>query len=128
MEILIKAAAIGALAALTGLVVKKSNPEMHLMLAVAAAAAILLLGVSLLAGLRETARMVREFTGLQNVFIAPVLNCVAVGTIARLAADLCKDAGQSGVASAVELCGSAAALSISLPLINTLLQMLGGLA
>lgn len=128
MEVLIKAAAIGAVAALTGLVVRKSNPEIHLLLAIAAAAAIMTLSVAMLGELRETAKLVRDFTGLQSVYVSPVLKCVAVGIIARLGADLCKDAGQSGVASAVELCGAAAALCISLPLVNTLLQMLGGLA
>ena len=71
--------------------------------------------------------MVMDFTSLQQTLVLPVLKCVAVGIVARLSADLCKDAGQSGLASAVELCGAAAALCISLPLVNTLLQTLGGL-
>lgn len=128
MEVLIKAAVIGAVAALCGLVVKKSNPEISLLLAVAAAAVILSLAVSLLGQVRETAKLVASFSGLQSVVVAPVLKCVAVGIVARIAADMCKDAGQSSVASAVELTGAAAAVCISLPLVNALLQMIGGLA
>ena len=127
MELLIKAAAIGAVAALIGLVLKKTNPEISLMLAMAASAAVLTLAVTMLSELRETVRMVMDFTALQSTAVLPVLKCVALGIVARLAADLCRDAGQSGVASAVELCGAAAALCISLPLVNTFVQMLGGL-
>lgn len=127
MELLIKAAAIGAVAALIGLVLKKTNPEISLMLAMAASAAVLTLAVTMFSELRETVRMVMDYTSLQSTAVLPVLKCVAVGIVARLAADLCRDAGQSGVASAVELCGAAAALVISLPLVNTFLQMLGGL-
>lgn len=127
MELLLKAAAISAVAALMGLVLKKSNPEMSLLLAIAASAAVTALSLSLLSELRETARLVSSFTALENTLVRPVLKCVIVAIVARLAADFCKDAGQSGVASAVELCGAAAALCISLPLVNTLLQMLGGL-
>lgn len=127
MELLIKAAAIGAVSALVGLAIKKSNPEISLLLAMAASAAVLTLALTMLSELRETLRMVMDFTSLQQTLVLPVLKCVAVGIVARLSADLCKDAGQSGLASAVELCGAAAALCISLPLVNTLLQMLGGL-
>ena len=127
MELLIKAAAIGAVSALVGLAIKKSNPEISLLLVMAATAAVLTLALTMLSELRETLRMVMDFTSLQQTLVLPVLKCVAVGIVARLSADLCKDAGQSGLASAVELCGAAAALCISLPLVNTLLQMLGGL-
>lgn len=127
MELLIKAAAIGAVSALVGLAIKKSNPEISLLLVMAASAAVLTLALTMLSELRETLRMVMDFTSLQQTLVLPVLKCVAVGIVARLSADLCKDAGQSGLASAVELCGAAAALCISLPLINTLLQTLGGL-
>lgn len=127
MELLIKAAAIGVVSALVGLAIKKSNPEISLLLAMAASAAVLTLALTMLSELRETLRMVMDFTSLQQTLVLPVLKCVAVGIVARLSADLCKDAGQSGLASAVELCGAAAALCISLPLVNTLLQTLGGL-
>ncbi|MBE6967813.1 MAG: stage III sporulation protein AD [Ruminococcaceae bacterium] len=127
MELLIKAAAIGAVSALVGLAIKKSNPEISLLLVMAASAAVLTLALTMLSELRETLRMVMDFTSLQQTLVLPVLKCVAVGIVARLSADLCKDAGQSGLASAVELCGAAAALCISLPLVNTLLQTLGGL-
>lgn len=126
--LLLRAAVIGALAALAGLIVRKTNPEMSLMLGIAAAGIILAMTAAAAPALEETVRLVREFTGLERTAAAPVLKCVAVGILARLASDLCKDAGQSGVASAVELCGAAAALLLALPLVNAFLTMLGGLA
>lgn len=128
MELLIKAAVVGAAAALCGLVVKKSNPEMNLLLAAAASAVILGLSLTLLSQVRETAEIAASFTGLSSAVVSPVLKCVAVGILSRIGADLCKDAGQASVGAAVELAGAAAALCISLPLVNTLLQMIGGLA
>ena len=123
-----RAAVIGTAAALIGLMLRRSNPEMSLLLGLAAAGAILAMTAAAVPALRETVRLVRGFTGLEQTAAAPVVKCVAVGILARLAADLCRDAGQSGVASAVELCGAACALLISLPLVNAFLTMLGGLA
>ena len=127
MELIIKAAAVGAVSALIGLAIKKANPEMSLLLALGATAALLTLAVTLLGELRETVRIVEDFTGVQRTLVRPVLKCVAVAVVARMASDLCRDAGQSGVASAVDLCGAVSALCVSLPLVNTLLQMIGGL-
>lgn len=126
--LLLRAAVVGCAAALFGLILRRSNPEMSLLLGIAAAGVVLALTAAAAPALGETARLVRGFTGLEETAAAPVLKCVAVGVLARLAADLCRDAGQSGVASAVELCGAAVALLVSLPLVNAFLTMLGGLA
>jgi len=123
-----KAAAMAAVAALMGLAIRKINPEMSLLLAMGAGAAVTALALKLASGIGDTLRMAMDYTGLESTAVQPVLKCIAVGIVARLAADLCKDAGQSGVASAVELCGAAAALGISLPLVNSLLHLLGTLA
>ena len=52
MELLIKAAAIGAVSALVGLAIKKSNPEISLLLVMAASAAVLTLALTMLSELR----------------------------------------------------------------------------
>ena len=43
--------------------------------------------------------------------------------ITHLAAQVCRDAQQGSIASAVELCGTLCALYISLPLIRSLLAI-----
>ena len=125
---LLKAAAVGVAAALIGLVVKKSNPETALLLGLAAALAVLAMSAAAAPALGEAARLIGGYTALESTYLSPVLKCVALGILARLAADLCRDAGQSGAAGAVELCGALAALLAALPLVNAFLTMLGGMA
>ena len=43
----------------------------------------------------------------------------------RVTADLCKDASQNAAASAVELAGTFCALGIIMPLLLTMLKMVG---
>ena len=52
------------------------------------------------------------------------MKCVAIGLITKAAADLCRDGSQTAMAGAVELGGTAAALFVSLPLLQTLLDLL----
>ena len=128
MTALVQAAALGLAGALISLLLKKNAPELGLALSLA----VCLIGAGLAMGLfvqlREVIDLATEQTGLSPAIVSPVLKCVGIGAVTRLATDLCKDAGQSAVASMVELCGAACAVVTALPLIRSLLQMIGELA
>jgi len=126
MEIVAKAAVLGIAAVLIALLLKKSNPEMALLLTTGAVIAVLVMTAELAGIIAETLRGAMELSGLSPAIFSPVFKCVGIGIITRIAADICKDAGQSSVASSVELAGTAAALCVSIPLLKTLLKMIGG--
>lgn len=123
MSVIVKAAAIAIAGAILTLLLKKSAPEMSFALSLA----ISLLAAGLAAGvmeeLTEIIDLAREQTGLSPAVVGPVVKCIGIGVVTRLSADLCKDAGQGAIASSVELCGAACALTAALPLVRTLLQM-----
>ncbi len=124
MTILIKAAAIGIAGAVITLLLKRSAPELGLAVSVAISLLCAGLAMELVSGLSEILSLVKEQTGLSPAVIGPVLKCVGIGIVTRLSADMCKDAGQGAVSSAVELCGAACAMVTALPLIRSLLQMI----
>lgn len=126
MELLIKAAILGIAATLIALLLKKSNPEMALLLSIGAVAVILVVAVELASGVKEMTQLAVALSGVSSAILSPVLKCVGIAIVTRIAADICKDAGQSSVSSSVELVGTAAALYVSMPLMKTLLQMIGG--
>ena len=127
MELAIKAAALGAVAAIGALLIKKSNPEIALLLA-AAVIACMTAGVLRLAGaLWEVINAAQSLSGLSSGVFLPVLKCVGIGITAKICADLCRDASQGAIASTVELVGSVAAVYVCLPLISTLMKMIGGM-
>ena len=128
MTVLMKAAALGLTGALAGLLLKKNVPELALALSLAVCLLAAGLAAELYGQLAELVTMAREQTGLSPAVVGPVMKCVGVGVVTRLAADLCKDAGQTAVASAVELCGAACALAAAMPLIRALLEMIGELS
>ena len=121
MTILLKAAATGIAGAILAMVLKRSAPELGLALSVAVSLLGALLAMELISGLGDLLKTVQEETGLSPAVIGPVMKCVGVGIVTRLAADICRDAGQSAAASSVELCGAACALVTSLPLIHAML-------
>lgn len=121
MTVLFKAAAAAVAGAIIGLIVKRSAPELALGLSTAVSIFAALLAMELISGLTEFLDMLEGETGLSPAVVGPVLKCVGVGVVTRIAADICRDAGQSAAASAVELCGAACAMTAALPLIQALL-------
>lgn len=125
MTVLIKAAAVGLTGAVLCLLLKKTAPELGFLVSVAVSLMAAGLGVSLLEETAELLKMLRQEADLAPAMVSPVLKCVGIGVVTRLSVDMCKDAGQGAVASAVELCGTACALTAALPLVRTLLSMIG---
>lgn len=125
MTVLIKAAAVGLTGAVFCLLLKKTAPELGFLVSVAVSLMAAGLGVSLLEEAVELLEMLRREADLAPAMVSPVLKCVGIGVVTRLSVDMCRDAGQGAVASAVELCGTACALTAALPLVRTLLSMIG---
>lgn len=127
MEQMLRIAAAAVCTLLVCLLLRKTNPELAALLSMAAVAVILMAAISMSEGLREMKALLQERFGLNETMLLPVFKCVAAAIVTRLTADLCKDASQTAAASAVELAGTLCALGLVLPLVMTMLKMLGDL-
>lgn len=118
METMVRIAAVGLTAAVLGTVLKKSAPELALLLVVAAGVWILTLTLD---GLGAVAALMEELagvSGLSEELLEPVAKTVALSILTKLTAEMCRSAGESGLASFVELGGTVAALVVALPLMR----------
>lgn len=118
---------MGLCAALLAALIRKSNPETALCLALAGGAVILYFAFSLVSQIADAAREARELSGLTSGVFAPVLKCVVVGIVCSIASDACKDSGSAQLASAVDMAGAVAALFCALPLFSSFLNTVEGL-
>ena len=125
MEPMLRISAAAVCALLSCLLLKRTNPELAAALGIAAVGMILLAALNMGSGLKELRETLRDRFQLKETMMQPVLKCVAVGIVTRLTADLCKDSSQNAAASAVEVAGSFCALGIIMPLLVSLLKMVG---
>ena len=123
MDFLWKCAALGITASLLGLTLRKEREEQALLLGLAAAALIFVSALQSLQGVEELLRRDGERAGLTAALTAPVLKSLGLALLGRFSADLCRDAGQALAAHAVELACACAVLCVSLPLLQSLLQL-----
>ena len=127
MELIVKAAALALTAALIGIVLRRTNPELSLLLSICTVVLIMGAALGFAKSFTELAQTVQRIFGVSETLIKPVLKCVAVAIIAKMTSDLCKDSSQAAAASAVELAGTVCALCIIMPLLMSMLTAIGGM-
>ena len=122
-----KAAALALTAALIGIVLRRTNPELSLLLNICTVVLIMGAALGFTKSFTELAQTVQRIFGVSETLIKPVLKCVAVAIITKMTSDLCKDSSQAAAASAVELAGTVCALCIIMPLLMSMLTAIGGM-
>ena len=127
MEEVLKVAAIAVAAALCAVVVKKNAQEVGVVLALAAGALILTLSLGAVEGVRELMDDLAGTAGLSPAVLAPVIKTVGIAILTRIAAEVCRDARESGIAAFVEVSGAALSLFVALPLLRAVLDTVMGL-
>lgn len=124
---MIRLGALAITAALCVVVVKQKSQGIGIVLALMAC---IILMMSTMPAFEEIMQMIDELgetAGLSEVILAPVMKTVGIAIVTKLAAEVCRDAKEGGIATFVEVAGSAAAILIAIPLLKMVLQMIGGL-
>ena len=127
MDLVIKALMVCLVASLLASVLKKSNPEMALLLALAVTAVILLALVEKAADVITFLREALDSAGLPGAWFIPLLKAVPIALISRIGAELCRDASQSAMAALVEMTGALGVLLVILPLFEAAWELLKSL-
>ena len=124
MDLMVKVAAGAITAAVLGVVLRKNTPELALLLALAAGRWMVALVAD---GLGAVVALMEELTslaGLSEELLEPVVKTVALSILTRLTAEVCKSAGEGGVAAFVETAGTVLALVVALPLVRAVVLMM----
>jgi len=130
METTLRITAVCVLAAVLALLLKKGSPELGILITMAAVAAAfrILLGeiTDLLIFFEELASL----GGIGTELLSPLYKTIGVALVVKIGGGLCRDAGESAMAAAVETAGAVCALLVSLPLLRmvltTLMELMNG--
>ncbi len=127
MAAMIRLAAVGVTAVVLSAVLRKNTPELAVLLTVSAGLWMLLLVAD---GLRAVVLLMEELAGqagISEVLLEPVIKTVALSILTKLTVEICRSAGEGGVAAFVETAGAVLALLVALPLVRAVSQLMGEL-
>lgn len=124
MEQVFQVTALCLVGALLAVVVRRGSPELALLLTLAAVAAVLL---ALAEPVRELLAFLTELgerSGVSEELFVPLYKTVGIALVVKVGGELCRDAGESALASVVETAGAVCALLAALPLLRAVLSLL----
>lgn len=124
MDLMVKVAAGAITAAVLGVVLRKNTPELALLLALAAGLWMVALVADSLGAVVALMEELTSLAGLSEELLEPVVKTVALSILTRLTAEVCKSAGEGGVAAFVETAGTVLALVVALPLVRAVVLMM----
>lgn len=124
MEEILKIAAVAIISAICAVVVKEQVQELGLVLALTAGALILSFALSAMEGVRQLMDTLASLAGLSSSVLLPVVKTVGIAIVTRVAAEVCRDAKEGGIAAFVETAGAACALFVALPLLEAVLELM----
>ena len=114
--------ALAVFAAVCGALIKKGNPEIALLFSIGAAVLVFLYVLPQTESLAETIGMLAEASEMSEA-LQVLLKALGIVLVGRIAAGICRDAGESALASGVEFADKAAVLLTALPLLQSLLAI-----
>ncbi len=124
---ILRAAGLALTGALLSQLLKKDSPVFSFLICFASAAALLLLVSGPFARILERVRGIAESSGAGILELMVLFRALGIALATRFASRLAADADLKAVESGMELCGAAAVLYVSLPLMESVLELIGGL-
>ncbi len=123
MNGVVAVSAVAVFAAVCGALIKKGNPETALLFSVGVAVLVFLYVLPQVESLAQTVSQLAEASDLSEV-LGVLLKALGIVLIGRLAVGVCRDAGESALASGVEFAVKTAVLLTALPLLQNLLSVI----
>lgn len=123
MEI-IKIVGIGLIATITILMLKQTKPEFAIQVALIAGAIIFFMVISKLYAVIGILNNFAEKAQIQNGFMGIILKVTGIAYITEFASNVCRDSGESSIASKIELGGKLIIITLAIPIIGSLFDIL----
>ena len=106
---------------------KEEKKEMALLLTIVAGICILLFAISKITPIIDLLNTLIDNSGINKDFLIIILKITGIAYLVEFGKNICIDAQQSAIATKLEIAGKVIIVSLSLPLIATLVNVMSGL-
>lgn len=119
---IIKIIGIGLIALIIIIIVKQYRPEFTIYVSLVAGALILLMVMDKIGGIIDLLTSLSNKTAINNEFLVLLIKITGIAFLTEFAVSICKDSGEAAIASKVDLGGKVIIISMSIPIIASLLE------
>ena len=123
MEI-IKIIGVGLCALIIIIVLKQYKPEFAIYISILAGAIILAMSVANISGVINLMKDISSKANINSQFLGIILKITGIAILTEFAISICKDSGEAAIASKIELGSTIIIISMSIPIISSLLEII----
>ncbi len=123
MEI-IKITSIALIALIIIILLKQYKPEFAIYISILTGILIIFLVMDKFTGIIELIRSISNKSNINNQFIEILLKITGIALLSEFAVSICKDSGETAIASKIEIGTKVIVISMSIPIISSLLEII----
>ena len=117
--------AVGLIGAFFAVFMRKMGEEYRVCVSVFCVCALLIAVFPYLSDLFSQSLSFAKLSGTATENFSFLLKSVGIGYVCQFSSDICADAGESAIASKIELVGRIAVLTMTVPVIGSLIDLIG---
>ena len=126
-EEMLRLGGVAVIAVSIALVLKNQRPELALQVSVVTGIVLLAAAIAIAGEVKRQAEEFMQNYSVDGNGIAAVIKITGIAYTAQFSADICRDAGESAVASRIELAGRLMMLLAALPMVFSAVEAICGL-
>lgn len=126
MEV-IKIVGVSIFAVIMIIILKNYRPEMALVLSIITGIGIMLYAISKMSSVINVLNDLVSKSGVNTDFLLIIIKVIGIAYIIEFGKNVCIDAGQSSIATKLEMAGKVVIVVLTIPLISSLVNVLVGL-
>ena len=126
MEV-IKIVGVSIFAVIMIIILKNYRPEMALVLSIITGIGIMLYAISKMSSVINVLNDLVSKSGVNTDFLLIIIEVIGIAYIVEFGKNVCIDAGQSSIATKLEMAGKVVIVVLTIPLISSLVNVLVGL-
>ena len=119
---IVKIIGIGLIALIIIIIIKQYRPEFTIYVSIIAGIIILMLVMDKMSNIINLLTNLSQKTAINNEFLVLLLKITGIAFLTEFAVSICKDCGESSIASKVDIGGKVIIISMSIPIISSLLE------
>ncbi len=119
---IIKIIGIAFIAVIIIVILKQYRPEFAIYASIIAGVLILAMASGTLSGIIDMINSISSKTSINSEFLVILIKITGIAILTEFAVSICKDSGESAIASKVDIGGKIIIISMSIPIINALID------
>lgn len=119
---IVKIIGIGLIALIIIVIIKQYKPEFAIYVSLGAGILIFALIAAKMSGIIDILKSLANKTSINNDFLVLLIKITGIAILTEFAVSVCKDSGESAIASKIDLGGKVIIMSMSIPIMSSLLE------